>query len=214
MFFWRKERQVEQAVEAYVAESEACASAFREAIEAMLSEGLGERFDRLLEVVCGHEHACDVRRRQIESEMYDQALIPESRGDVMGLLEALDLVPNQCESVLHQLWTEDLVVGEPFRAAFAELVEANLQAAGELAGTVRALFADVRRVVERAGRVSELEERSDGIERGLIRSVFESDMPTAEKLLLRDAALAVGDISDRAENAADRLRIIAVKRRS
>ncbi|MEK0368345.1 MAG: DUF47 family protein, partial [Nitrosopumilus sp.] len=45
-------------------------------------------------------------RREIEISLYEKALIPESRGDILGLLEAVDRIPNKAESVAFQMQTE------------------------------------------------------------------------------------------------------------
>ncbi len=214
MFFWRKERQVAQSIEEYLQETEGCLSSFREAMEVLLAEGLSERFEQLVERTHQLEHASDTKRRAIEAEMYDKALIPESRGDVLGMLEALDLVPNKCESALYQVWTQSMTIPGTFAEQFGRLVEANIHAYTELTRTMRALFGRIKLVVEGADRVAEMESESDELERELIKTIFDADMDTAEKILLKELVLEIGSISDRAENAADRLRNIAVKRQS
>ena len=42
-------------------------------------------------------------RREIEVMMYSKALFPESRGDILTLLETIDRVPNQAEAVVRML---------------------------------------------------------------------------------------------------------------
>lgn len=214
MFFWRKERQIVQAIEEYLQETENCLSSFVEAFDVFLTDGLGEKFEQLVEQTHRAEQASDARRREIEAEMYGKALIPESRGDVLAMLEALDLIPNKCESTLYLIWTQSMRVPEPFRADLRELVAVNRHAYTELTRTMRALFTKAALVGDGANRVADMESRSDALERKLIKAVFDADLDTAEKILLKELVLEVGSISDRAENAADRLRIIAVKRQT
>ncbi|MHC4295281.1 MAG: DUF47 domain-containing protein, partial [Planctomycetota bacterium] len=149
-----------------------------------------------------------------ETAMYDKALIPESRGDVLGMLEAIDLVPNKCESVLHQIYLQSMIVPEQFAERLQQLIRSNIESHSLLTQTVRNLFERVKRVGEGAARVSQQEAYSDIIEQQLIKAIFDSEMDTGEKLLLKELVLEIGSISDRAENAADRLRVIAVKRQS
>ena len=49
-----------------------------------------EAFQRRLKKVAEGEHQADDLRRSTEAILYTYALIPESRGDVLGLLETLD----------------------------------------------------------------------------------------------------------------------------
>jgi len=214
MFFWKKERQVERNIEEYLAETERCLEAFDEAFEAYFSDGLCQKTEQLVEKVHQHEHSADIERREIESDMYGKALIPESRGDILGMLEALDLVPNQCESVLYQIWTQSLLIPDQFVEKVRQLVRVNIDSYGVLCQTMRDLFGKVKRIHQGAVRVTEKEAESDQIERTLIREIFQSDLEKADKILLKELVLQIGSISDRAENAADRLRNIAVKRQS
>ena len=214
MLFWKKERQVQQAVEEYVEQTEACMSAFGQAFEVYFREGLGEPFEHLVRKTHQFERAADDKRRDIEETMYNKALIPESRGDILGMLEALDLVPNKCESILFQIWMQNMIVDAPFVEQFKALIQVNVESYGLLCQTMRALFTHVEEVSSGANRVTECEGQSDVIERLLIKALFDSDIDKADKILLKELVLEIGAISDRAENAADRLRNIAVKRQS
>jgi len=214
MFFWKKERQVAQSIEDYLRETERCLEAFGEAFEVYFSEGLGERFERLVENTHRSEHAADEKRRAIETTMYDKALIPESRGDILGILESLDLVPNKCESVLYQVWTQNMTIPDEFVEQFKVLIRKNIESHGLLCRTVRDLFGRVREVASSAARVCEAEGQADQVERQLIKAIFRSPMDKADRILLKELILEIGSISDRAENAADRLRITAAKRQS
>ncbi len=214
MFFWKKERKVEQTIEQYLQETESCMNSFCEAFEVYFADGLSERFYELVEQTHGFEQAADEQRRDLEQKMYDKALIPESRGDVLGMLEAIDLVPNKCESVLYQIWTQNTAVPEQFVDQIKALIALNAQSHEILCSTTRDLFIREKNVGGQADLVSDKEAQSDNVERGLIKAIFDSDMDKADKILLKELVLEIGKISDRAENASDRLRNIAVKRRS
>jgi len=214
MLFWKKERQVEQSIEEYLQETERCLEACGEAFDVYFQEGLSERFEQLVEKTHLHERKADEQRRDIERAMYTKALIPESRGDVLGMLEALDLVPNKCESVLYQIWMQNMTVPQQFAEQVRKLVRINIDSYGVLTQTMRDLFGRAKQVAVGTDRVTEKERQSDTTERTLIRAIFDSDMEKADKILLKELVLEIGAISDRAEDAADRLRIVAVKRQS
>ena len=214
MFFWKKERQIEQAIDSYLQETEQAVATFEKAMARYFEEGLTDRFGQLVELTHEYESAADDQRRQIERAMYRKELIPESRGDVLGMLEALDLVPNQCESVLYQIWTQQLMVPPDYIKHIRELVGISIEAHKLLCQTVRDLFKDPRQVGVGAQRIDEKEGQCDHIERAAIIAIFRSDLEKVDMILLRDLILAIGAISDRAENAADRLNNIAVKRYS
>ncbi len=65
---------------------------FKRAVQIYLADGYGAEFEEKLQSVNRLESEADGLRRSIETQLYTQTLIPESRGDVLGLLENLDSV--------------------------------------------------------------------------------------------------------------------------
>ncbi len=57
-------------------------------------EGITDEFENRLQDLTHIESRGDELRRMIESKLYEHTLIPESRGDVLGLLESTDTVLN------------------------------------------------------------------------------------------------------------------------
>ena len=211
MVFWRKETELQKAIEEYLQEAQKCLSAFTQAIEVYFAEGLSGRFEELVEQTHRHEAESDRMRREIECTMYGKLLIPEHRGDVLGLIEAIDLVPNKAESVAYQIWLQDMVVPEQYADQVRALVQANVASFDVLCQATNYLFSDAAQVLATVDKVGEKERESDQIERRLIKSIFDAPGDKAEKILLKELILEIGAISDRAEDASDRLRIIAIK---
>jgi len=212
--FWKKAREIESAIEEYLDQAEACLAAFDKAMAVYFAEPLGDAFEQLVAETSAAESQADQQRREIEAAMYGRALIPEARGDVLGMLESIDLVPNQAEDAVQQIWLQGLVVPEKHVEEVKTLVAVNCEAFALLCGAARAMFTDVAQVVPLARKVSQAEARADRIERGLIKAIFDAPGQTADKILLKEIVQEIAAISDRAENASDRLRIIAVKRQT
>jgi predicted phosphate transport protein (TIGR00153 family) len=187
--------------------------AFISCIESSLA---GQAFQDSIAKVERTQHAesrADDIRREIVLLLYGKALFPESRGDILGLIEAVDKIPNQAESVARQirhqqfqmpadLGNELLALGKLVRACALEVVKA-----------ARTLFSDYHSAAFLSDRVGELESEADDLEFALIDKIFSSSRETADKILLRDMVKAIGDIADRAEAVSDRIRLIAVKRK-
>jgi len=210
--FWKKQRQVEQQVRDYLQETQRCLDAFAQAFETYFKEGLSENFTRLVELTHNCESSSDQKRREIEETMYGRALIPESRGDILGMLEAVDLVPNKAESVLYQVLLQNMAIPPQYAEDFRRLVACNVETHRLLCEAGRQIFADAREVMPLAEAICAKEKASDAVERRLIKTIFDAPGETAEKMLLKELILEIGAISDRAENAADRLRITSIKR--
>ncbi len=59
-----------------------------------------EAFERRFHAIDTLENRADDLRRTVEGHLYRQSLIPESRGDVLGLLETMDDVINTAKHTL------------------------------------------------------------------------------------------------------------------
>ena len=62
---------------------------FQHGVDAYL-KGDQPSFAKKIEDIAAVEHVGDALRRDLEEQLYTQTLIPESRGDVMELLESMD----------------------------------------------------------------------------------------------------------------------------
>ena len=179
----------------------------------MLHEGPGSEFDGLVAATHALESGCDDLRGAIERTLYGRALLPESRGDILGLLESLDLIPNKAESVLFQIQLQRMTIPEDLKEDFKRLIGVNVDAYGVLRSSIETLFerpADALRMTE---EVDKEESESDSIERILIRRIFKSSLPGEQKILLKELVIEIGELSDRAENVADRVALVSIKRR-
>ncbi len=214
MIFWKKQKEMETSVEEYLAEKQKCLASFAQAIEAYFADGLGGGFEELVEKTHRLETAADAKRREIEDAMYGRALIPAARGDILGMLEAIDLVPNKAESVLHQIWLQSMTVPAEYAEDVKSLAKVNVESFDLLCDAMRHLFTDITQVLPAVAKVCDKEGESDVIERRLIKSIFDSPGDKADKILLKELVLEIGAISDRAENASDRLRIVAIKQQT
>ncbi|MCK4248639.1 MAG: DUF47 domain-containing protein [Candidatus Omnitrophica bacterium] len=209
--FWKKQKEIEAAVDQYIKETENCIELATQAFEVYFSEGLGDKYKGIISQVHQSESKADDQRREIERTMYGKALIPASRGDILGMLEALDQIPNKFDSVLHQIDLQSMSVPAEYIDKMKQHVAVNIESYHLLIQGARSLFADMGQVLSAMDKVDAKESESDKIERQLIKSIFDSSMDKADKILLKELVLEIGSISDRAENAADRISIIAIK---
>jgi uncharacterized protein len=212
MVFWKKEQDVESMFDRYIEACDACFQHFDEAMTALLESGQSATFEDAVVHIHRMESEADTRRRSIEHTLYSKALLPESRGDLLGLLETYDKLPNIAETIAFAFSCQAATIPEELNANFRELVAINLEAYGLARGAVHALFKKPTDVPEATVAIEEVESRSDDAERKMIRSIFASSRDTGDKILLREYVQLIGEISDRAERLADRVGITAIKR--
>ncbi len=184
---------------------------FKQGIKYFLEEQT-EEFESRLVSIDTTESDADNLRRKIEKRLYTETLIPESRGDVLGLLEACDKVLNKTAETLHQFSVEIPFILPEVKNYYIELTDISVLALEEMVAAVRSYFTDINHVRDHINKVQLYESESDKIAEKIKRIVFRSDIRLSQKMHMRYFALHIESIADEAEDVCDRLSIAAVKR--
>ena len=184
---------------------------FKQGIKYYLEEQT-EEFENRMESIDITESDADHLRRKIETKLYLETLIPESRGDVLGLLESCDKVLNMTAETLLQFSIEIPFILPEVKNYYIELTEASISALEEMVAAVRAYFTDINSVKGHINKVQLFESESDKIAAKLKHIVFRTDIQLSQKMHMRYFALHIENIADEAEDVCDRLSIAAIKR--
>lgn len=174
--------------------------------------GQGEQFEEHYEAIDAAEKRADELKRGIERQLYRHSLIPESRGDVLGLLETMDDVTNHSKHTLGMFLVERPELLPGMEPDWLALVDAAHDTAEAVILAARAFFRDPRTVNDHLHKVYFHEREGDRIAMGLKRKIFASNADLAHKIHLRYFALNVDRVADTAQDVADRLSISAIKR--
>ncbi|MBN2129684.1 MAG: DUF47 family protein [Sedimentisphaerales bacterium] len=213
MLFVNRQKNVEEQLEKYREKVHECIRGMKRAMQTYCETNDADQLRTDYFAVHRQESQADDIRRQIEYMMYSKTIFPESRGDILGLLEAVDRVPNRAEQVIQMMMTHHLRVPAAYAEAYIHIAGLVVRCTESLLVAMTYLFTDFVEATSAVGRVDELESQSDNAEMSLIGRVFDSDLDPVQKILLRDLVVALGSVCDRAENASDRIRIIVAKRK-
>jgi uncharacterized protein len=176
-------------------------------------DGIREACQHLAEQTHKAESKADDMRYAVESLMYEKALLPESRGDILGLLEAVDAIPGIFDRILYTIDNRRILVPANVIPDLREMVQISVEAVDAFIKQLRALFTgheDVRALIR---TIDQNESHVDHIERHVMRSIFDSAIDPFIKLQSKDLVMALSDISDLAHQVSRRVYIISVKRR-
>jgi predicted phosphate transport protein (TIGR00153 family) len=144
--------------------------------------------------------------------MYSRALFPESRGDILGLIESMDRVPNCAESAVRMILNQHISLPPEICDQITELVSVCTKCVLTMLEGVSQLFNNFIDASITVGQIDKLESEADRIESDLTNRIFSSDMPDLQKILLRDLVDKIGGVADRSESVGDRIRIMVAKR--
>jgi len=185
---------------------------FKAGVYAFLSDNI-ESFENKINDIIETEHDGDALRRDLEETLYTQTLIPESRGDVLELLENLDALLDRFKGALWKFNIERPKLIKEFTDDFEELTNIVVEAVEATVRSSRAFFKDSSSVTDHIHKVPYWESQSDKIASKLQQTIFRKEgLSLSEKLQLRDFVKHIDKIADRAEDVSDKLRIYVIKR--
>ncbi len=185
---------------------------FKEAVDIYLREQRSENYRQTSKKIKQIEHDSDSLRREVESKLYEQNLIPDLRGNILELVENLDRVVNLFDEVAHKFYIEQPEIPEAYHEQLQRLVCQVVECAENMAIASRSFFRDLSTLRDFAKKVYLLEHQSDKTSAKLRKAVFDSDLSLAHKIQINMFVEEVADIADLAEDCIDALLIFAIKR--
>ena len=183
------------------------------AIGLYLEKGICEEFTQKRQDVSAFEARNDQLRRDVEAQLYEHTLLPDSRADVLELLEGVDKVINKYESNLYMYEIEKPNIPSEFHAQIKTLVQTVQECVEALVVSARAFFSMNGEIQNSLHKVMFFEKQADQQGTLLKTAFFEKkNLELAHKRQLQDFEMATELISDFAEDVADNLTVLAVKR--
>lgn len=208
---FRQSRELEAEIDEYLDLIIQGGLLFRQGVKCYLDHRL-EEFEERLQQLRTTEQRADDLRRGIESKLYLHTLIPESRGDVLGLLESADEVLNVITSTLLAFSIEHPELIDDLNPLFLDLADNAIATVEGMVGGCRAYFRDLAAVRDHIAKVQGLREEVNRLTETYGRAIFKRDLRLSHKNQLRYFAGHTERIAEDADDVCDRLAIAAIKR--
>jgi len=208
----KKNSSIEKEIDDFLNQFSEAGLLFQSGVNIYL-DGKKDRFQNTINDITAIEHRGDALRRSIEEKLYRKTLIPESRGDVLELLESIDALLDRYKGSLYKFDIECIEIDPKFHDDFRDLVRNVVNASEALVQSSRCFFKDISCVPNFMHKVSFWETEADKISTILQKKIFQQeDMALSQKTQLRDFVRHIDKIADRAEDIADDLSIFVIKR--
>jgi len=206
------QQEIENKLADYLTLTEGIASHMEKAVGAYLNKDR-EEFARVFERINEAEHQLDMLRRDIEEEIYGRRLLPDTRGDLLVLLESMDKIPNRVQALTREIALQKVQVPERLHASLIKLAERDVKIVHVLTRAASAFLDKPDEVKASVKDLSYYEHEGDLIEQEAVALVFDDEnLELAHKLQLHHLIDNLGSICDIAEDVGDRLVIAALKR--
>ncbi|RZB30495.1 MAG: uncharacterized protein SRB1_02775 [Desulfobacteraceae bacterium Eth-SRB1] len=212
-FLFKKENRVEVLMFEYMDTVKLTQKSFLDAINACVDDNKCENFDFLITQTHKYESRADDICEEINNIMYTKALIPDSRGDIMRLLESIDMIPHFFERVLFIMQTQKLSIPEFLALDVKELIRISLESCDLLFKQLTLHLKQKLGIRALLGTIDTNESHCDHIERRIITKIFDSDLDPFIKIQLKELIVTMGEISDQADRVSKQISILSMKRR-
>lgn len=205
-------RQIESEIDEFLDKVSEAGMVYESACLDFVHQGPGEACRLRLDQLTQLESRGDELRRRVETALYTQMLIPESRGDVLSLLDHLDELLDRYKRNFMSLTIERPSVPPEFHDDFAALVAVVVKSIESSVLASRAYFRDAPSIRDHVHKIGYFEKEADQVALRLKQAIFDSGLPLAEKLHLRYHVDLADQLADEAERVGDHLSISALKR--
>lgn len=212
-FLFKKEQQLETLISQYLENLSRTQEHFVKAMDTCLDEGLCGEFAFLIEQTHKFESKADEIRDEINYLMYSRALIPESREDIMSLIEQVEVIPRIFELVLHLIHAQKLKIPDLIMLDVKDLIRISVESCELMIKQIDLMVKNRQGIRALMSTIDHNESHCDHIERSLMLKVFGSDMDLVHKLQMKELIIAMGEVSDQADRVSKRVNILTLKRR-
>ena len=213
-----KKTGIEKEINAFLDQVSESGLVFKKGVRAYL-DGKGPYFEQSLAEISTIEHKGDDLKKSIVEYLHTKTLIPESRGDVLELLEGMDSLLDRFKGALWRFEIERPKISTCFISDFDDLVSGVVESVEAMVISTRAFFTDITSVRDHLHKVSFWETECDRISVRLRTAIFRKEdthrddcMRLSHCMLISDLVRHIEKISDRAEDISDRMNIYVIKR--
>lgn len=213
MAFFSTIKTLESEIDKFFSHIQESGLHFSEGIREYLSGNM-ELFESRIKTVRELEQNADELRRNIRFHLYNDMLIPDSRGDVLGLLETTDSIIDQVKKVLTNFSNELPQIPDEYKGDFQLLADHTTKTINEFKLAATAFFNSRKSVNDHINQVYFYETEIDKVEERLKRGIFQDGIVTdfSQKIHLRYFTEKAANVSDIVEDVCERLTISAIKR--
>jgi len=212
--FWETEERIESLVEEHLDHVEEALKKFGEGMKKWVEHEDMEEAENMAHEIRKLEGRADDIRRDIEKELIGGALLANSRGQIMDLVERVDKLANAGEAAMNFAVLQKLKIPDELKPLIVKIVDRTLEIINHVKlGMIDLMEGKDEEAREETKKIEIGEGDVDKLEREFISKLFDSELELAEKIFLRQYLEVLVEVSDRSEDFSDRLdTVIAIRK--
>jgi predicted phosphate transport protein (TIGR00153 family) len=185
---------------------------YKHGIDHYIHHGWDDVAEDKFQQLSAFEDRGDTLRSSIGTSLYTEMLLPDTSGDVLGLLSSIDRLLDELKHDFMVVRIERPQIPAEFHDLWLECVGMAVETIEHVIVAARTYFRDPHATRDQLHKVHFYETETESIAIRIMEQVFESDLPIGTKMQLRGQLWLVDRLADMADDAGDALAIYAVKR--
>lgn len=176
--------------------------------------GDGESFEETMKRISKLENEADSLEIEIKVSLYTYMLLPDTRADVLYLIQSLDNIIDAIEEIAKDFFIQRPKFPVEIHKEIFDLTDNSVKTAEELILAARAFFNELHLTSSHISKVRFYEHETDILQDKIGFQIFNDNIVDnlAEKLQLENFIGKIANISDEAESIGDKLTIFTLKR--
>ncbi|AHM56848.1 phosphate transport regulator [Peptoclostridium acidaminophilum DSM 3953] len=215
-FFFKKDTKIRDLLMKHLDAVIECYTMFTDGLGRVWETESEEELVDIINRVSAAESNADGIRHKIIQELLSGALLPESRREILMVIEEVDKVANAAEDIIKRIVLECITIDTPYKSSVLLINEKTKGQLGLLRSTIDGMLSNLWEAYKKRDELIEIdtiEHEIDLIEFDLVRRIFKSDMELAEKMQLKSVVVEIAKVSNIVEDISDILERIMVSRK-
>ncbi|MBK5251872.1 MAG: DUF47 family protein [Peptostreptococcaceae bacterium] len=217
MAFFTKHLEIHDQILEHLDKCILCHERLTEYVEDIFEEGNEQKALAYVKEISAMETDADAIRRRIVIELLKGNLLPQSRREVLCLIEEIDEIANESEEIMRDIYLQAVEIDDEYLDGLMAINKETKLQLKKLRIAVDKIFSDIwsenKNLHELCFEIDAHESAVDIIEQSIIKDLYRSGLSLAEKNQLRYFVTKFADISDLAEDISDLLEKIIVIRK-
>jgi predicted phosphate transport protein (TIGR00153 family) len=206
-----EEQSILQDAQKHVDETFKCVSYFADAVSAFIKADL-EAKTIAIEKVRESEHQADLLRTKMVSELSESLLLAPDREDLMHFVKSLDKIADWTNGSARLLGFIEQKLPDNILKNIASSTESIVFSITKLKDAIQAVIKnDLKKTLLDCADVDRFEHEADDKKKTLIESIIHTKLEPATLLLTYQLAEYLEGVTDKIEDAADFIKVVAIK---
>jgi predicted phosphate transport protein (TIGR00153 family) len=206
-----EEKSILEDARAHVEETYKTVTFFAEAVKAFIAGDVGAKA-RAIEEVRESEHKADVLRSKMVSQLSESLLLPPDREDLMHFVKTLDKIADWTNGAARLVGFIEAKLPDDILKNISIATDMIVNSTAHLrAGIIAIIRNDLKAALAECDEVGRIEHEADDQKKTLIEAIIHVKLEPTSLLLTYQLAEYLEGVTDKIEDAADFVKVVAIK---